>query len=638
MSFSTNGMDFDKSSIERLKRTLYSRDEDVVPKEKRTPVAPHESDAPTSWGTAPSYELPPEVMSKKNNSFFNKFLLGSLGFFFVSLVVALFIFFGGFNMISSNNLDIKIVAPSMVSSGEELSIELLIVNANSSDIEEVGLFVDYPAGAEAVPDSKMLSREKIDLGTIEKGEVQDYSVRTVLFGEKDSLKVFTFRLEYKVKGSSAVFSKEKRFEVLIGSSPILLNLTYPKEVNSGQQLTIALDITSNSSVPVKKLLVKVEYPYGFTYKDSNIKPVRDNSIWNVGDLKDGDKKTLIITGSILGQNLEDRSFKFSAGTESLSNPKDFDTTLVADLITIGIRKSFFDLTVLTGGNSSVVGETIPVTVKWTNTLTDKILDARIETKVTGNIFDRDRVSVGENGFYRSVDNTIVWDKNSTSPLTSIFPGDSGSVSFSIASLSNPSQIRSIKNPYINLRVTMTGQRSGRDVETVSSEADILIKINSELGLTAKSYRSIGPFNNTGSVPPRADKESTYTVTWTLTNSTNNLRNAVVYSTLPAGIIWKAETSLVGEKISFNPDTRVVTWGVPNITAGAGFALSPKTVSFKVGIIPSINQIGTAPFLTSEVYSEAMDTYTENLLKITAPSVTTKFSDPSFVTGNDSVTR
>lgn len=631
-------MDFDKSSIERLKRTLYSRNEDVVPKEKRTPVAPHESDAPTSWGTTPSYELSSEVMSKKNNSFFNKFLLGAFGFFFVSLVVALFIFFGGFNMISSNNLDIKIVAPSTVSSGEELSVELSIVNANSSDIEDVSLFVDYPAGSEAVGDSKMLSRDKIGLGTIEKGEVQDYSIRTVLFGEKDSLKVFTFRLEYKVKGSSAIFSKEKRFEVLIGSSPILLNLTYPKEVNSGQQLTIALDITSNSSVPIKNLLVKVEYPYGFTYKDSNIKPVRDNAIWNIGDLKDGDKKTLTITGSMLGQNLEDRSFKFSAGTESISNPKDFDTTLIADLITIGIRKSFFDLTVLTGRSSSVVGETIPVTVKWTNTLTDKILDVKIETKVTGNIFDRDKVSVGENGFYRSVDNTIVWDKNSTSRLASIFPGDSGNVSFSISSLSNPSQIRSIKNPYINLHVTMTGQRSGRDVEIVSSEADILIKINSELGLTAKSYRSVGPFNNTGSIPPRADKESTYTVTWILTNSTNNLKDAVVYSTLPVGIIWKAETLPVGEKVSFNPETRIVSWEVPNISAGAGFALSPKMVSFKVGIIPSINQIGTAPNLTSEVYSEAMDTYTENLIKITAPSVTTRFSDPSFLTGNDTVVK
>jgi hypothetical protein len=52
----------------------------------------------------------------------------------------------------------------------------------------------------------------------------------------------------------------------------------------------------------------------FTYKDSNIKPLRDNSVWNVGDLKDGDKKTLSVTGVLVGQNLEDRTFNISAGT------------------------------------------------------------------------------------------------------------------------------------------------------------------------------------------------------------------------------------------------------------------------------------------------------------------------------------
>ena len=632
-------MDFDKSSIERLKRTLYSRNEEVVPKEKRTPVAPHENDAPTSWGETPSFDLKPEMRTVKNNSFFNKFLLGSLGFFIISLAIALFIFFGGINMISSNNLDIKIVAPSSVASGEELLVGLTVVNANRSDIEEVSLFVEYPDGSEVVGESKSLSRDKIDLGTIQKGDAKDYSIRAVLFGEKDALRVFTFRLEYRVKGSNAVFSKEKTYEVLIGSSPLLMSISYPKEVNSGQQLTLTLDITSNSSVPVKNVIVKAEYPYGFTFRESNIKAVRDNSVWNIGDLKDGDKKTLIIKGSILGQNLEDRSFKFSAGTESIISPKDFDTTLVASLVTIGIRKSFFDLAIISDkGSSSVVGETIPVVIKWTNTLTDKILDGRVEAKVSGNIFDRNKVSVGDNGFYRSIDNTIIWDRNSTDRLTSIFPGDEGRVSFSVSSLNNPTQIRSIKNPYINLHVTMTGDRSGMNTEAVSSEEDLIIKIASELGLTAKSYKNIGPFNNSGPVPPRADRESTYTVTWTLTNTTNNLKDTVVFTTLPTGIVWKAETSPSGERVSFNPDTRIVSWEIGSVSAGVGFAYSPKTVSFKVGITPSINQIGIVPLLTEGVDSEAMDTWTEGLIRTNAPAVTTRFFDPSFVSGNDIVTK
>jgi hypothetical protein len=139
-------MEFEKSSIERLKRTLYSRNENVIPKEKRTPVSGRETDVPKDWGAPPSFDISNETMAKHNNSFFNKFLVGSTVFFLVALGIAVFIFFGGLNMISSNNLDIKIVAPSSVSSGEELVMGLSIVNSNRTDLRERSLFHRLPRG------------------------------------------------------------------------------------------------------------------------------------------------------------------------------------------------------------------------------------------------------------------------------------------------------------------------------------------------------------------------------------------------------------------------------------------------------------------------------------------------------------
>ena len=173
----------EESSIERLKRTLYSRNENLVPKEKRTPVSPHEVEAPTSWGEPKSFDISPEIMTKKNNSFFNKFLLGSIIFFLLSLATAMFIFFGGINMISSNNVDVKITAPSSISSGEELDLGLSVVNSNRTDLEGVMLFVEYPSGAQTVGDnSKVISHDQINLGVIPKGGVKDYTIRALLFG------------------------------------------------------------------------------------------------------------------------------------------------------------------------------------------------------------------------------------------------------------------------------------------------------------------------------------------------------------------------------------------------------------------------------------------------------------------------
>ncbi len=621
-------MDFEKSSIERLKRTLYSRDEKKIPKEKRTPVSGRTNSVPTDWGTTSNFDIHDEEMTKSNSSFFNKFLIGSFGFFIVCLAIAGYIFFGGFNTISSENLEMKVAAPSSVSSGEEVTMDLSITNTNRTDLEQAVLFIDYPEGALSAGENKLLSRDKIDLGTISSGQSKDQTVRAILSGEKESIKSFNFRIEYKVKGSNAVFSKVKQYDVVISSSPIILNVTNPSEINSGQDLSLSIDIISNSNVVMKNAVVKVEYPYGFTYKNSNIKPVRDNSVWNIGNLKNGEKKNLLITGTLIGQNLEDRSFKISAGSQDPGAVSDFEIALVTNTTTIGIRKSLFDMKIV-ADSVSKMGMSIPVTVNWQNILPDKILNTVLTATISGNIVDRSLVQADNGGYYRSVDNVIVWDKIGTKELENISSGDSGRVSFSVASLPSSSQTNTIKNPYININVRSTGDRSGVETGEVSSNEDFMVKIASVFALSAKSYRNFGPFTNTGPIPPQADKESTYTITWVLTNTSNDLKNAVVTATLPVGVDWKEEISPVGEKVSYDSEKRIVTWNVGNISFGTGYSYSPKSVSFKLGIIPSISQVDSTPNLLTGVSAVATDTYAEVQLVSSTQSVSTQFSDPNY---------
>ena len=634
-------MEFEKSRLERLKRSLYSRNESSIPREKRTPVSGREYTVPNDWGDKPSFDLPADIMIKKNNSFFNKFLVIAIIFFVCALGIASFIFFGGLNSVSSNNVDIKVTGPSSISSGEELDFNLDIINQNRTNLEKTTLYIDYPIGAQSIgPSGKIITRDKIDFGTLEKGANKNQDVRVMFFGEKGAVKTIKFRLEYTVTGSNAIFSKEKTYDVSISSSPIILNVSYPKEVNSGQEVDFTIDVTSNSSVVIQNTLLKIEYPYGFTYKDSSIKPLRDNMVWNLGDLKNGDKKTLTISGILVGQNLEDRSFRISLGTPNSPTTQDFDTNLALEQATIGIRKSFFGLTISTGGEQKNIGEigaSVPVSINWQNTLPDRIVNNIIVAKLSGNIFDRSGVSTGDTGFYSSSDGSIVWDKNTVSSLQDISPGDGNKVSFSLLSLLNSVQTRSIKNPYINVHVDMTGNRTGTEATAVSSSQDLTIKFNSVIGLTAKSYRS-GVFTNTGPIPPRADSESTYTVAWALTNTSNDLKNTIVSAVLPVNIVWKGDISPSGEHISYNPDSRTVTWSVGNISAGIGFAYLPRTVSFKLGVTPSVTQIGSVLNLLSDTSASANDTFTGTNLRISVGLVNTHFSDSNFRNGDDTVVR
>lgn len=628
-------MEFDKSRIERLKRSLYSRDESLVPKEKRTPVREEEFSTPKNWGEDHSFEFPTEEMSKKNNSFFNKFFAFSLLFFVISVGLAGFIFFGGLNLISSNNVDIKVVGPSTVASGEELDFVVSVVNQNRVDLDGVTLSLEYPEGTRLAGDNGgSIVRDKIDLGTLEKGRTKDSSFRVSVFGEKDSIRPIVLKVNYRVSGSNAVFSKEKTYEIVINSSPVLLKVNYPKEVNSGQPITFSLDVTSNSIVPVENTLVKIEYPYGFSYKESSLKPVKDDSVWNLGTMKDGDKKTLKVTGVLIGQDLEDRSFRISVGSQS-NSIGEFDTDLAVEQATVGIRKSFFNLGVKPSSEFYNVGETAFMDVSWQNTLPEKLSNNRIEVVLSGNMFDRNGVSAVTGGYYRSLDNSIIWDKNTTPLFGELASGSSGKVSFSVKSLSDISNIKNVKNPHIDMKVTMLGDRSNSG-ETISSTEDISVKFSTLLNLTSRVYRSFAGMQNSGPIPPRADVESTYTISWTLTNTINDTSDVFVSAQLPVYVSWKGETSPNTESISYDPSTRKVTWNVSNVSFGTGFIYSPKQVSFKVGLTPSINQVGSSPEILFPSTVSGKDLYTGKSLSGGTPSVNTLFSDLSFKVGDEKV--
>jgi hypothetical protein len=591
-------------------------------------------------------------------------------------------FFGGFNMISSGNVDIKIIGPSSISSGEELDLNLSVVNQNKVDLQNVKLFVNYPTNTKAASGDQPLSLDQFALDTVPAGQVKNQSVRAILFGQKDSIQTISLRLEYTVVGSNAVFSKQKDYTISISSSPMLLNVTYPQEVNSGQDVTLSINLTSNSSTAISGALVKVLYPYGFTYKSSNIKPARnltlsdslslasttDNgaasqtaagqatatsavgrsmatstsgtigAMWSMGDLKNGDNKNLTITGTLVGQDMEDRSFDVSVGVPVVPGQLNFANPLAGQLATIGIRKSFFNLSIANQSNGGQdfgdLNQPVSLSLQFQNTLPDKVVNNRISLQFSGNVFDPSKVSAGAGGFYSSVDNSILWNKNTTDTLSTISPGDSGAVSFSLSPISNQSQ--PIKNPHIDISATMSGSRTGLQAVDVSSTQDLTFKFLSTIGLSAKSYRLVGPITNTGPVPPRANIESTYTITWVLTNTSNDLSGASVSATLPVGVVWKAQTSPVSEHISYNSDSRIITWSVGDVSAGTGFTYSPRTVSFQVGLTPSLTQVGQSVDLLPSSQVSATDTYVSSIVSTSAGDVTTRYFDPGFVGGNEMV--
>ncbi|TAL48747.1 hypothetical protein EPN83_03030 [Patescibacteria group bacterium] len=631
--------------LERLERQLYSRSFQNPDVRERSDLEREAPAAPESWReeTDVAELIRRRQEEQEKGRVFKKILIGAVAFFVLSLGVALLVFFGGGNSVSAKNIDIVVAGPSQVAGGETLTLEVSVRNGNAVPLESALLQVEYPAGTRGADDKTAeLLRQRLPLGKIPAGGEVRQTIKAVLFGEKDSIKELSFSLEYRIKDSSALFYKDKKHEIAIRSSPLILTADYSKELNSGQLFSITLSLASNSSELLRGVVVEAEYPFGFSFVSADPKGAAGDRIWQIGDLPSGDRRVIRISGRLEGQNEEERTFHFTAGIGSKEDSTKIGPVIVSSLETVRIKRPFIDLSVTLSGDSSVEyvafgNERIKANIVWTNNLAAQLLDGRVEARLSG-AFDRNSVSLSGNGFYRSVDNTVVWDKTSLAEIAAIDPGEKGVVGFTFTPQIS---FGGGKNPQITLTVTMLGSQVqvNQTPQLVESTVSRVIKIASNAALTVRAVRSLGPFENSGPVPPRADQKTTYTIIWTVSNSLNDIANVKVKAALPPYISWESLTSPSSENIIYDPLSREVLWNVGDVPAGTTLGTKQREVAFQITLEPSLSQVGMTPNLVGESMLSADDRFTGRTVSITRLPLSTRISsDPAFRDGDDVVVR
>src|SRR3989344_9219907 len=113
-----------KSRIEGLNEKLNSRTRYQNPLDKRSTVKEFESsDVLEKWQTPELDEmLKHERIPPKISHFMKKFFIFALLFFITTIVISIFVFVGGTNFVSSKNVDINILGPTVISAGEVLEL------------------------------------------------------------------------------------------------------------------------------------------------------------------------------------------------------------------------------------------------------------------------------------------------------------------------------------------------------------------------------------------------------------------------------------------------------------------------------------------------------------------------------------
>lgn len=641
-----------KGKLGRLEKKLYSRNAPNIIDQGRseinadfqsTPSVLKEDWEQTTVGSFDKLAAKVSSLGQTRQNFVKKIFIGSLIFFVLAAVVAGLVFWGGMNLVSSRNVDIQVDGPLSVGGGQEISFDINVINGNNVDLDSAALIVEYPEGTRSTSDlSQRLDRERFELETIKSGESYRQNVKAVFFGEKDSTREIKISLEYRVENSSALFYKEKVHEISISSAPLIITPTYPKEVNSNQDISFNIEIASNSKDKMGNFLVNVEYPFGFVFKGATPTPSFGENIWSFSGLNPGEKKTIVVRGSVVGQDNEEKVFKINAGTPNKDDERMIAVPLSELTESVLVKKPFVGVDVAINGRSGDVvtrgGERINVDLAFRNNLPSKIFNASITVLLKGDAFNRLNVSTQNNGFFQSSDDSILWDKRSIPTLESVGPGIQIPVSFSLAPFSY-SDIQSSSKPEVEMTVKINGERTleSGSVEKVEAIEKRKITLGTDLSVSAVTVRSMGDIENSGPIPPKVNVPTTYTVLWSINNSFNQVSNVEVRAILPSYVKWTGEFNPKSESISFNSVTNEVVWNAGAVLPNTGFNSPSKKVYFQLQFLPSTSQIGGAPPILGGTSVSGVDKATNLRISSQAPAVTTYFSgDPSYKKGDELV--
>lgn len=611
------------NKIESLKSDLYSRN--FVQKEISPETISERQNIDVSREWREDEVSKPE--QQISSIFANKLLLASSLFFIVAIAVASFIFFGGRHIVSADNITIDVGGPVSVAGGEELSLDVSVTNNNSVGMELVDLIVKFPSGARAASDmSSSLENLRESLGDIDSGKSAEKTLKAVLFGEEGSKQIIKIGVEYRMIGSNGIYYKEKPYEISLTNSPVNMTVRALDEANVGQEVEMIIDIVSNSPTLIENVIVKATYPFGWKFKDASPAPVSGNDIWKIGDVASKSKRTISIRGIIDAENNEERVFRFEIGMGKANEDLAIGVIFLSASKSVLVKKPFLgaDLSLDGSGADSFAakaGRLIRADITWVNNTDTNITDAVIMAKITGNALDKNSVT-SNNGFYRSIDNTIIWSKETIKDFESIEPGGRGVLNFNFSSLKDLSSFKNSSE--INIEITAEGQRtSDTGVPQKITVTNRNIKIYSDFSFSQRTLHFTGPLLNIGPIPPKVEVYTTYTVVWTIGNSLNDLSNVKISSTLSPNVKWVSEIYPSDGDLSFNSLNNEIVWDVGSVLSGVGSSRQKKEVAFKVGITPSISQVGRDVSLTENTNISGIDNFTGLTIKDIKGGVSTK---------------
>ena len=617
-------------SLDETQKKLYGKEE---PRFEDRPAIP-KNISPTHQGEDFNREQW-EKLEKKNWQPFssnNKKIIiwGSLiALLFVAAAASVFLWRTKYSF-DQNKVSFSLFGPERIESGEEITYTIKYENNSDIELQNVRLILDYPNGSFSIDSDENKFKEDLILSNIVPHSQGQHEFKIRLTGLKGDMCEAKAKLIYRPSNiPNENFEKNKIFSTTIVSVPIKLSFSnLPDRVTHNQDLDIILTYNNDSNGSFSNLFVKIDYPFGFSYKAALPEPSESNNIWKIDSLSPQEEGKIVISGEITGQSEESKMFRAQIGTK-----KDSGELIILSEISRSSLVAFSPLRIWQKVNEQEIyvascGETLKYKIQYKNTTNESLSSVVVTVKVDSPALDLTKLKV-DKGSFESYNNTITWNSYLNPDLAILSPGQEGELSFSVKvkdhmpinNYTNKNFIivteAKIDTPKVPLSLVGT---------KISGESTLEVKVNTKLSFKASVYYNDSLIKNSGPTPPKIEQTTTYTVHWQIINESNDIENVEVHTYLPIYIKWLNNFSPSENNLKYDSATGKLTWKIEKVAAQTGILTPSKQIAFQIGFTPSVNQLNQSVDILNNSFLNAKDSFTGTDLSIEVKGVKTNLPD------------
>ncbi|MEN9337773.1 MAG: hypothetical protein RIQ41_87 [Candidatus Parcubacteria bacterium] len=608
-------------AIDNLEQKLYD------PKRKIDNMAFHhvrdraEKQLPTSWGETTSVITP--VSEEHGFSFGAKVLMGASILLFLVLCFTAWRVLSLRNVVSEKNIDMVLDIAPYIEGGESTPLVVSLTNRNQVELTNASLTLMYKQGTGAQDEQEKVQVRR-ELGTVTSGDLKRQDFDVVLYGSEAEARDITLKLEYKVPGSNALFSKVVVSQVVLKSPPLSIRIEGPDSLSAGQVGAFTVVVKNNTGTTTTPSLVSLVLPTNFTINETTPKASTRGNLWQVGVLDAGVSYTIKVVGTLSGSGGEVATIRAIIGSVG-GSVSEVGVVYSSTLLDVKLRSSPLELSAVLStdrGQSENLryGDKAYIAVGYKNTSSEPLHDVALVLRIAGDAALMKQITSQE-GYYNSALGTITWDTASVPALASMPAGKEGTFFVTI-----PIVTKGTNAP--KLSVTVDASATLKEKDDVTSSVSKSFVVQGSASVSARTQYKNSSFQNTGPIPPQPNVDTTYSIHVSV-SAQNALENTKVSFVLPAYVTWRniGDTS----KMSYDTRTRTVTWNVGAVDAG-------KTVATDIGVTvrPSQVHVGISPPITGGIVLDADEVDSKAHIKTTISGATTYIGgeswtvDPSLV--------